>query len=263
MIRLQNNIDNNKITNGIPTHKINWAKYNSKEQRWHSLQKIFQKKDFIDLIFIKLTGNNPTKKEKNLLLKTLLLTSMGVGHHPPSIMIPKLISSTTKNKSFAIMNGISAGILSFGTDHLGAITGIMKTFNELKEKKTKNEIIKYIQKKIQKKEKIKGFGHPIYKKDSRPIILYNEIKKTYKKNKYIELFEIISEELNKSKGINPNIDAALALSYCSMGFEPEQGIYLSIISRSLSMTCHILEEFPEKPFNFTNKILPQHSFKEY
>jgi hypothetical protein len=29
------------------------------------------------------------------------------------------------------------------------------------------------------------------------------------------------------------------------------------------MTCHILEEFPKKPFNILNQILPQDSLKEY
>lgn len=260
MIRLQNNIDNHKIINGVPLHKINWTKYNSSEQKWHTLEKIFEKKDFIDLLFIKLIGKTPKEKEKKLLLKTLLITSMGVGHHPPSTMIPKLISSTTKDKSFALINGISAGILSYGTDHLGAVVGIMKTFNELKANK---QIKKYIQNKIKNKEKIKGFGHPVYKEDSRPKILHKEIKKTYKKNEYLDMYNELSKELYVQKKIHPNIDATLALSYSCMGFEPEQGIYLSILSRSLSMTCHILEEFPEKPFNFLNKILPQDSFKEY
>lgn len=259
MIRLKNNIDNHKIIDGNPIHKINWTKYNSDEQKWHTLEKIFEKKDFIDLLYMKLTGKTPQEKEKKLLLKTLLITSMGVGHHPPSVMIPKLISSTTKNKSFAIINGISAGILSYGTDHLGAVVGIMNTFEELKSQNIK----KYIEQKIKNNQKIKGFGHPVYTEDSRPKILHKEVKNTYKKNIYNDIYETLSEELYERKNIYPNIDAALALSYKSMGFEPEQGIYLSILSRSLSMTCHILEEFPEKPFNFLNKILPQDSFKEY
>lgn len=153
MEKMKNNLDYHIIKNGIPIHKINWNKYNSKNQNWKNLTDLFKEKDFIDLLFIKLTGITPKKKEKKLLLKTLLLSSVGTGHHPPSVMIPKLISSTTKNKEFAIINGLIGGISSFGTDHLGTISDVMKTLEKLKIR-TNNYSLEYkIKDYIEKKYK--------------------------------------------------------------------------------------------------------------
>ena len=47
-----------------------------------------------------------------------------------------------------------------------------------------------------------------------------------------------------------------------MGFEPEHGIYLSFLSRSLSMVCHILEEVPKKPFSFMNEMVSMEDFQQ-
>lgn len=251
------NIDFQELNNGFPTHNINWEKYNSISKSYKTFEELFkEEKDFIDTIFMKLTGKDPKRKEKKLLLKSMLLSSMGTGYHPPSILIPKLISSTTKDKKFAIINGLIGGLSSLGTDHLGAICDsmhLLKSFENSKE----NEIKEYIKTKLNQKEKIRGFGHPVYKKDPRPQILLTEIKKTYKKNIYIEIFNTLSNELIKRKNIFPNIDSALAVSYNSLGFEPEQGIYLSFISRSIGMVSHILEEFPKKPFSFLNEAVPK------
>lgn len=251
------NIDFQKLNNGYPIHHINWNKYNSELENHKTLEQLFkEEKDFIDTVFIKLTGKDAKRKEKKLLLKSMLLSSMGTGYHPPSILIPKLISSTTKEKNFAIINGLIGGLSSLGTDHLGAICDSMYLIKKFENTK-KTEIKKYIQKKIENKEKIRGFGHPVYKKDPRPEILIKEIKNTYKKNIYLEIFQTLSKELEKRKNIFPNIDSALAVSYNSLGFEPEQGIYLSFISRSIGMISHILEEFPKKPFSFLNNAVPK------
>lgn len=256
--KMKNNIDYHVVKNGIPTHYINWQKYNCEKQNWKTLEELFHKYDFLDLLYVKLRGTEPNEKEKNLFLKTIFISSMGIGHHPPSVMIPKLIASVTKNKEFAIINGIAGGINSYGTDHLGAIVGIMKIFEELKkESNLEKSINDYVEKCFLENKKVKGFGHPVYKEDSRPKILEEEVKKTYENNVYIKIYSNLKKILFEKKEIHPNIDSALALSYSSMGFEPEQGIYFSIISRSLSMLCHILEEFPKKPFDFLNQIIPE------
>jgi len=260
------NIDYHEIKDKNLIQYINYAKYNSKNQEWKSLEELFSKLDFdfVDLLFLKLTDKRPTSKEKKLFLKTLMIVSLGTGCHPPSVMVPKLVASTTKNKEFAIINGLISGLATIGTDHLGAVTGTMKDLMYLKEKTINRSIGKvvdeYINLELSKGRKIKGFGHPVYKKDPRPVMLIKEVKNTYENSKYITIYNNLVRSVYEKKKIHPNIDAILALSYLTMGFEPEHGIYLSFLSRSLSMVCHILEEVPKKPFSFLNEIVSMGEF---
>jgi citrate synthase len=265
--KIKSNIDFHCIKDNKLIQYVNYGSYKSIKENWVSLEELFIKDiDFLDLLFLKLTGKEANEKEKKLLLKTLMILSFGTGCHPPSVMVPKLVASTTKNKEFAIINGLISGLATVGTDHLGAVIGCMKSLVSLKDKmkehNVKEVVEEFVEQSLKNKEKIRGFGHPVYRKDPRPGLLLNEILKTYEKNIYIDIYVNLAEKLYIEKGIKPNIDAILALSYLCMDFEPEQGIYLSFLSRSLSMFCHILEEFPKKPFSFMNEIVSMEDFYE-
>lgn len=258
--KFNSKIDYQKITNPNVTHYINFNKYNSDKENWVSLENLFSKDfDFLDLLFLKLTGKEAKPEEKRLLLRTLMLVSMGTGCHTPSVFVPKLIASTTKNKEFAIINGLIGGLSTIGTHHLGSVVSVMKTFEFIKKESNGNIkyfVKQYVKEELNKGNNIHGFGHPVYRKDPRPDILFNEIKNTHHSNEYILIFSYLKKELSILKDIHPNIDASLALSYLCLGFEPEQGIYLSFIGRSLNMVCHILEELPKKPFSFLLDSIP-------
>lgn len=225
---------------------INYNKYNSDSVEWILLEELFADHDFLDLLFIKLTGNFPNEKKKKIFLRTLMLVSMGVGHKPPSVFIPKAIASVTKDKRFALINGLIGGLLTFGTHHLGAVYDVMQMYKDLKF----IDVSKFISRKLKRKTAIFGFGHPYCKKDPRPELLLKELNDSFKDNIYLMKYSELSEILTKKKGIFPNIDAITALSYICLGFEPEHGVYLSFIARSLTMVCHISEEYHRKPFSF-------------
>ncbi len=248
-------IDSVEQKDGKTKLLTNYAKYNSIDEKWISLEDLFEKNtDFLDLLFVKFRGEAPEEKEKKLLLKTLLIVCSGVGYHPPSIFVPKTIASTTKDRRFAIINGLIGGLCTMGTHHLGAVYDVMVDLQYIKKeaesKDIEDVIDEYAGSRLNNGNKIIGFGHPVYNEDPRPKLLYQNIKNTYIKNAYINVYDSLAKKLLDKKDLKPNIDGALALSYLSLGFEPEQGLYLSFLARSLNMTCHILEELPEKPFSF-------------
>jgi len=262
--KIKSNVDYHEIRDGALIQHINCAKYDS-DGAWRTLEELFSMDlDFIDMLFLKLTGRRPVQTERKLFLKTLMILSFGTGCHPPSVMVPKLIASTTKNKEFAIINGLIGGLATVGTDHLGAVTGIMKTLKCIKEEINDNMLKKgveeYVEVELSNGNKIMGFGHPVYKADPRPAMVLKEIRSMCRSNTYVKVYEQLRKTLYEKKKIQPNIDAILALSYLVLGFEPEHGIYLSFLSRSLSMVCHILEEFPKKPFSFLNEMVSIEDF---
>jgi len=265
--KISSGIDFHKEENGTLMQYINCSKYDSHEENWVSLEELFKKEDFdfLDLLFIKMTGKQPGSAERRLFLRSLLITSLGTGCHPPSVMVPKLIASTTKNKEFAIINGLIGGMATIGTDHLGAVVECMRVFELLKRMASCSGDIRgavegYVGLKLANSEKIKGFGHPVYSRDPRPAMLLREIIQEYRDDINVRIYIQLSRAMFKKKGVHPNIDAALGLSYSIMGFEPEHGIYISFLSRSLSMVSHILEEFPKKPFSFLNEIVSIRDF---
>ncbi|PIN70163.1 hypothetical protein COV93_02570 [Candidatus Woesearchaeota archaeon CG11_big_fil_rev_8_21_14_0_20_43_8] len=152
----------------------------------------------------------------------------------------------TKSRDFAVINGLIGGLATFGTHHLGAVCENMKLLDDLGD----NGVKMWVDEKLSHGMKLCGFGHPVYKKDRRPDILYASIEEVYPDHKMLIRYNALRDELHSRKGIHPNIDAVVGLAYSCMNFEPEQGIYLSFLARSLSMMSHILEEFPGKPFDF-------------
>lgn len=228
------------------TMYINYNKYDSGSSNMVSLEKIFADHDFIDILFLKLTGKKVKPEKRELLLKTLVLVSMGVSHEPPSVFIPKTIASTTKDKRFALINGLIGGLASFGTHHLGAVYDVMNMYSELRD----INVERYVKEKLKNKKIVFGFGHPVYTKDPRPALLLKELNKQFKDSAYLEKYKQLARIVSKEKGIHPNVDAVTALSYLCLGFEPEHGVYLSFLARSLNMACHIFEECPKKPFSF-------------
>ena len=62
------------------------------------------------------------------------------------------------------------------------------------------------------------------------------------KSDYLVIYDIIKEEVGKKYGINPNIDGISSAILLSLGFEPEHGTGLFLISRSVDMLAHIVEE---------------------
>lgn len=271
MKKIESNVDYHEIMAKELRQYVNLARYDSNSDNWLNLEKIFIEEDFdfIDMIYYKLVGKSPAPGDKNLLLKTLGVLSLGTGCHPPSVMIPKLIASTTKDKYFAVVNGLIGGISSFGTDHLGAVSWVMEDLERIKIQSEGRDLEGVVRESVdsslEKGLSVRGFGHPVYERDPRVKILIEEVEKVHPDNIYLSIHETLSNYLFKRKRISPNIDSALGVSYRSMGFEPEHGIYLSVLSRSLAMVCHILEEFPNKPFSFLNSFVSIEDFsrREY
>jgi len=214
-------------------------------------------KDFLNMLFVKLTGREPTKVDRKLLLKTLLIVSMGTGHSPPSVFVPRVVSSITKNESFSIINGLIGGLSCFGTHHLGAVAKSVEQYHEINSSFLGGDLDQHVQdyvfSKLESKDIIYGYGHPLYKKDPRPNMLYSYLDENYPDSNYLRIFNNMKKTLQEKKGIHPNVDSIIGLSLSVLGFEKSHCLYLAFIARSLSMVCHILDEQPEKPFDFFMK----------
>jgi len=255
-------VDYQELVDGRVTHYL----YDPAKGDWVSLAQVLESKlAFIDLVFTKLTGRYPTEDELRLLQANLVIVSMGTGPHAPSVMIAKLISSTTKDERFAAIDGLIGGLASMGTHHLGAVYDVMKFYEYIAEKlggvpDFRLAVRGYAKAELIQGDKLMGYGHPVYDEDPRNSIILDLVRKVDATSTYLQIYEEIESLIWEEKSIHPNIDAAQALAYLVLGFRPIHGIYLNFLGRSLDMICHIEEEFGRKPFSFLMESSPPDRF---
>lgn len=136
-----------------------------------------------------------------------------------------------------------------GPLHGGANEGVMHMLNEIK---SLDDVEPYIMGKIERKEKIMGFGHRVYKaKDPRATDLQSLAKQLaddtgnsdlYAKSHRIE--QIMEREL-AAKGIYPNVDFYSATTYHCIGLQLDLFTPMFALSRLGGWSGHVIEQLSD------------------
>ncbi|OUM86738.1 MAG: citrate synthase [Bacillus thermozeamaize] len=149
----------------------------------------------------------------------------------------------------ATLSDIYSGVVSAigalkGPLHGGANEQVMRMLEEIG---TPERIEAYIQDKFNKKEKIMGFGHRVYRKgDPRAKHLHEmsrELAKLKNDPKWFEMSEKIEAIVVKEKGLPPNVDFYSASTYTYLGIPKELFTPIFAVSRVSGWTAHILEQY--------------------
>lgn len=149
-----------------------------------------------------------------------------------------------------VYSAITAAIGSLrGPLHGGANEGVMHTLNEIK---SLDEVPSYVEGKLERKEKIMGFGHRVYKAyDPRATYLKTLAKQLaedtgnqslYEKSRAIEK---IMDEKVASKGIYPNVDFYSATTYHCIGLKLDLFTPMFALSRIAGWAGHIIEQLAD------------------
>lgn len=130
-----------------------------------------------------------------------------------------------------------------GPLHGGANEAVMKMLLEIKSpRKTK----KWIQNALLNKQKIMGFGHPVYKTgDPRSPIIESYAKKLSEESKewkWYEISKIIEEIISQEKGLYPNLDFYTAAVYKLLAIPMKLFTPIFVLSRLTGWTAHIIEQ---------------------
>ncbi|MEO0483620.1 MAG: citrate/2-methylcitrate synthase [Planctomycetota bacterium] len=163
-----------------------------------------------------------------------------------STFAAKVIISTLSDLYSAITGAI--GSLR-GPLHGGANEGVMHMLNEIP---TVADAEAYIMGKLERKEKIMGFGHRVYKaKDPRATDLQSLAKQLaedtgngdlYAKSHAIE--QVMEREV-AAKGIYPNVDFYSATTYHCIGLKLDLFTPMFAMSRVGGWSGHVLEQLAD------------------
>jgi len=154
-------------------------------------------------------------------------------------------TARTITSSLSDIHGAITGAIASlkGSLHGGANEEVMHMMDKIK--KPENAL-KWINKALDNKDVVMGFGHRVYKSgDSRVPTMKNYFKKVAKIKKdktYQKIYDIVEKVMIDRKDIHPNLDFPTGPTYHLMGFDTDFFTPIFVISRITGWSAHIMEQ---------------------
>ena len=161
--------------------------------------------------------------------------------------------------SFNVSTFTARTITSSLSDIHGAITGAIASLkgplhggaNEevmhmMKKIKKPDNAFKWINRALDNKDVVMGFGHRVYKSgDSRVPTMreyFGKVAKIKKDKTFEKIYDIVEKVMIKKKNIYPNVDYPTGPTYHLMGFDTDFFTPIFVISRITGWSAHIMEQ---------------------
>jgi citrate synthase len=188
-----------------------------------------------------LTGKEPAKVAIEAMDKALVL------HADHELNASTFAARVTVATLSDIYSGVTSAIGALkGPLHGGANEAVMVMLDEIG---SVDNVVPYVQNKLNNKEKIMGFGHRVYKNgDPRAKHLLQMSRQLGELNGDMTLYEMsikIDELVTGQKGLKPNVDFYSASCYTMLGIPRDLFTPIFAISRVSGWTAHILEQFED------------------
>ncbi len=154
-------------------------------------------------------------------------------------------TARTITSSLSDIHGAITGAIASlkGPLHGGANEEVMHMMNKIK--KPENAL-KWINKALDNKDVVMGFGHRVYKSgDSRVPTMreyFGKVAKIKKDKKFEKIYDIVERVMIERKNIHPNVDYPTGPTYHLMGFDTDFFTPIFVISRITGWSAHIIEQ---------------------
>ena len=154
-------------------------------------------------------------------------------------------TARTITSSLSDIHGAITGAIASlkGPLHGGANEEVMHMMNKIK--KPENAL-KWINKALDNKDVVMGFGHRVYKSgDSRVPTMrkyFGKVAEIKKDKKFEKIYDIVEKVMIDRKNIHPNVDYPTGPTYHLMGFDTDFFTPIFVISRITGWSAHIMEQ---------------------
>ena len=186
-----------------------------------------------------LHGEEPTKTEVESLNLDLVLHA---DHELNASTFAARIAASTLADIYACVVAATGTLM--GPLHGGAAQKVMEMLREVAVPWRADA---YVREKLERGERIMGFGHRVYKKvmDPRTIELRSLAKKLAEEKdpKWFNISEAVAEAAYKYKGLLPNVDFYSASVYANLGIPDDLFINIFAIARIAGWSAHIIEQY--------------------
>lgn len=191
---------------------------------------------FSELIYRQLSEEEPTPEKLHLFE---LMLNLSIDHGPDAPSAQKTISEAKDGET--LPEAVAEGIEEINDTHGGAGEGAMKIFYQIDQEGM--SISEFVKASLSSNIKIPGFGHRLYKdQDPRAELILSELKSIEGSDKFIELASELGAEINSQtqKNLPLNIDGAIAVVFCSFGWQPILAKAVFVIARTPGLIAHYL-----------------------
>lgn len=160
-----------------------------------------------------------------------------------STFAARVAAATLTDIHSAVVAGI--GTLK-GPLHGGANAEVMKMLLELGKDASAERVDAFVRGKLQRKEKISGFGHRVYTTEDPRATHLREMSREMGKRagqpEWFAMSERIEAIVKGEKKLNPNVDFYSASTYYTMGIPVDLYTPIFAVSRMSGWTAHVLEQ---------------------
>jgi citrate synthase len=217
--------------------------------RGYPIEQLIGRVRFPEMIWLMLRGELPSATQAEL-LEAALVPGVDHGPHAPSIAISRMAVTCGLP-----VNGAMASAINVLDDiHGGAGQQCMERYREIDTiAGAEGDLVEAAATMLERRraagEKIMpGFGHRFHPVDPRTAPLFELLARAEASGaiggRFARIGRAVEVALQKPKGklIPMNIDGITAVIFCELGFEPELGRGLFILSRSVGILAHAWEQ---------------------
>ncbi len=217
--------------------------------RGYPIEQLIGNVRFPDMIWLMLRGELPTRGQSDL-LEAALVPGVDHGPHAPSIAIARMAVTCGLP-----VNGAMASAVNVLDDvHGGAGQQCMELYRAIDAASGPGGDVLAVATAIIRRQReagqriVPGFGHRFHPIDPRVAPLFALVDKAVAAGTVSGRFAAIGHAVEDAlktitgRAIPMNIDGITAVVFCELGFEPELGRGLFILSRSVGILAHAWEQ---------------------
>ncbi len=218
---------------------------------------------YTEALYHILRGRMPTTEEKQLFDMVLVAFHGGWGLLPPTTFVPRIVAGTGVSTAQAF----AAGILASGPYHVGAIEQAMSFYQSIADafraKSVPNANAADLEqfafdmtsKRLDAGETVGGFGHPLLRRDPRPLHMRRLLCELGANSVYFDIYDGVVRCMQSRKSVPPNVDGITGAILLRLGFASQYGTALFLHARSAAMLAHIVEEQTDMPYQTMRRFM--------
>lgn len=237
--------------------------------RGYAIEELIGRISFPAMIWLMLRGELPGPREAHL-LGALLVAGVDHGPQAPSIAIARMAITC----GIGINGAIASGVNVLGDVHGGAGQQCMELLSEIAQKTGTGRDVKsavteaLTDFRARHGRFIPGFGHRFHNVDPRAerisALMKEAVREHVINGRFVDIAEALREEISRGRHspMAINIDGIAAVLLLELGFPPELGRGIFVLSRSVGICAHAFEQLqrgerikgpipPELGFNYT------------
>ena len=217
--------------------------------RGYAIQDLIGQISFAEMIWLMTRGDLPSRGQGRL-LEAALVASVDHGPHAPSIAIARMAQTC----GIELNNAMASAVNVLGDNHGGAGQDCMRLYELVRNELEKGgdlasaadaALVRWI---ADHGKIVAGFGHRFHPVDPRcePILAMVDAAAAdgVVSGEYARIGREVEAAIRRRTGkpIPMNIDGVTAVVFSELGFAPEMGRGLFILSRSVGILAHAAEQ---------------------